>query len=107
MTAFSLTPTDHTNQSEEPAVSSYLIPPYGNMSVRLQFTPDVDQWTHGMVVLRNNLTALEYVHLMGQSSWGYVSVSGVYPVDSITNGRSLLFDFSPSMMEGCIASECK
>ena len=67
----------------------------------------MDQWSHGLVVLRNNLTALEYVHLMGQSNWGYVSVSGVYPVDTGTNGRSLLFDFSPALMEGCISSECE
>ena len=89
------------------SVSEYLIPPHGNVSVQLKFTPDTDQWSHGMVVLRNNLTSLEYVHLMGQSNWGYVSVSGVYPVDTGTNGRSLLFEFSPALMESCITSECE
>ena len=109
VTAFSLIPagrTDTSLPSQEP-VSAYVIPPYGNMSVWLKFTPDLDQWMHGMLVLRNNFTALDYVHLKGLGSWGFVTVSGVHPVETGNGGRSLLFEFSPMLMEGCMATECE
>ena len=107
--AFSLTPADRTDISlhSQESVSAYVIPPFGNVSVWLTLTPDLDQWMHGMVVLRNNLTALDYVHLKGVGSWGFVTVSGVYPVETGSGGRSLLFEFSPMLMEGCMATECE
>ena len=77
------------------------LPPQGNQSLELEFSPLSDQASNGLLLLRNNLTIFDYIELRGTGSRGFITVGGVHP----GGPNPLHFEYTPTMMESCIASE--
>ena len=82
----------------EPLVTSTLLPPHGsnNYRVEVAFSPSMDQLASNLLLIRNNLTVLDYVLLQGQGSRGTFTIDGIQP-----GTDPLLFEFSPSLLEKC------
>ena len=101
---FSTSPHLQPLSSRPVPVTRLVLGPSENRTLRIGFSPDTEQWSHGLLLLRNNLTSLDYVQLQGQSSRGFVTVSGIHP----GGPQPLLFEFTKNMMEDCSrVSECK
>ena len=66
------------------------------MEVRVTFLARDSRLSSTLLILRNNLTALEYVVIQGRGLEGQFSIDGVHP-----DTTSLLFQFSPSDLEKC------
>lgn len=85
-------------------VTKLVLAPSENRTLRIRFSPETEQWSHGLLLLRNNLTALDYVSLKGLGSRGFMTVSGVHP----SGPQQLVFEFTKTMMEKCgRTSECE
>ena len=101
---FSTSSRSEQLSSKPVQVTRLVLGPSENRTLRIGFSPDTEQWSHGLLLLRNNLTSLDYVQLQGQSSRGFVTVSGVHP----GGPQPLFFEFTKSMMEDCNrVSECE
>ena len=94
--AFSLDPD---TWGYDTSLTSHLLVPSGGkeeMEVRVTFLARDSRLSSTLLILRNNLTALEYVVIHGRGLEGQFSIDGVHPDTS-----SLLFQFSPSDLEKC------
>ena len=83
----------------------FILPPHGNQSLEMEFSPLSNRPSNGLLLLRNNLTVFDYIKLEGTASRSFVTVGGVYPGGS----ASLHFKYTEAMMEACsnIDCECK
>ncbi len=82
----------------------FILPPYGNQSLDMTFSPVSDHPVNGLLLLRNNVTVFDYIELRGLGSRGFITVGGVHPGGPFP----LLFEYSPSMMEECTtATDCE
>ena len=84
----------------------HILPPHGNWTLGVGFSPSTDQLTNGILLLHNNLTMFDFVEFKGLGSKGFITVGGVHP----GGPNSLLFEFTPAMLEDCLAGlecECK
>lgn len=77
----------------------HILPPHGNWTLGVGFSPSTDQLTNGLLLLHNNLTMFDFVEFKGLGSKGFITVGGVHP----GGPNSLLFEFTPAMLEGCLA----
>ena len=66
------------------------------VEIRVKFLAHETQLSSSLLILRNNLTGLEYVVLRGRGLEGQFSIDGVQPDTS-----SLLIQYSPSDLERC------
>lgn len=66
------------------------------IEVRVKFVAHDGQLASTLLILRNNLTALEYVVVQGRGYEGQFNIDGVHPDTS-----SLLFQFTPLDLERC------
>lgn len=87
----------------EPSLPSTLLPPQSEpYSFTVGFTPKVDEVASTLLLIRNNLTVLDYVVLQGQGSLGAFTIDGLQP-----GSDPLLFEFTTIMMEKCQGTCCQ
>ena len=84
----------HTTDS---AISSTVIPPHSKpYPITVAFTPKMDLQAASLLLIRNNLTVLDYVLLEGRGSQGLFTVNNVPP-----GSEPLLFEFGSTLLEKC------
>jgi hypothetical protein len=71
------------------------------VEVRVKFLAHGSHLSSSLLILRNNLTGLEYVVLQGRGLEGKFSIDGVQP-----DTNPLLFQFNPSDLEPCSGTVC-
>ena len=91
--SFSLDP-DHWGS--ETALPSHTLSPGSEIELKVKFTAHDSRLSSSLLILRNNLTALEYVVVQGKGLEGQFNIDGVHP-----DTTSLLFQFTPSDLEKC------
>ena len=77
-----------------------LLPPSERYDITVAFTPKFDGLSSSLLLIRNNLTGLDYVLLRGRGSVGSFTIDGIQP-----SSEPLIFDFSMALLERC-HSEC-
>ena len=82
--------------SESSAASSVLPPQSEAHHIVVAFTPKVEQTASTLLLIRNNLTVLDYVLLQGQGSLGTFTIDDIQP-----NADPLMFEFTNAMLEKC------
>ena len=82
--------------SESSAASSVLPPQSEAHHIVVAFTPKVEQTASTLLLIRNNLTVLDYVLLQGQGSLGTFTIDDIQP-----NADPLTFEFTNAMLEKC------
>lgn len=82
--------------SESSAASSVLPPQSEAHHIVVAFTPKVEQTASTLLLIRNNLTVLDYVLLQGQGSLGTFTIDDIQP-----NADPLMFEFTNTMLEKC------
>ena len=85
------------NPLTEPSLPSTLLQPQSETySFTVAFTPKVDEFASTLLLIRNNLTVVDYVILQGQGSLGAFTINGLQP-----GSEPLMFEFTTAMMEKC------
>ena len=87
---------DSSLLSDSSVVSSVLPPQSDAHHIMVAFTPKVEQMASTLLLIRNNLTVLDYVVLQGQGSLGTFTIDNIQP-----NSDPLMFEFTSSMLETC------
>jgi hypothetical protein len=83
--------------SESSAAASSVLPPQSEAHhIVVAFTPKVEQTASTLLLIRNNLTVLDYVLLQGQGSLGTFTIDDIQP-----NADPLIFEFANAMLEKC------
>lgn len=82
--------------SKSSAASSVLPPQSEAHHIVVAFTPKVEQTASTLLLIRNNLTVLDYVLLQGQGSLGTFTIDDIQP-----NADPLMFEFTNAMLEKC------
>ena len=82
--------------TESSAASSVLSPQSKVHQITVAFTPKVEQTASTLLLIRNNLTVLDYVLLQGQGSLGTFTIDDIQP-----NAEPLVFEFTNAMLEKC------
>ena len=83
--------------STESSVASSVLPPQSEAHhIVVAFTPKVEQTASTLLLIRNNLTVLDYVLLQGQGSLGTFTIDDIQP-----NSDPLTFEFTSAMLEKC------
>lgn len=83
--------------SSESSVASSVLPPQSEAHhIVVAFTPKVEQTASTLLLIRNNLTVLDYVLLQGQGSLGTFTIDNIQP-----NADPLMFEFTNAMLEKC------
>ncbi len=78
------------------SLSSVIIKPNMSHQIAISFSPKSDTPANTLLLVRNNLTVLDYVLLRGQGVRGVFSINGIQP-----SSEPLLFEFTQTMMEKC------
>ena len=83
--------------SIDSSITSSVLPPQSDTHhIVVAFTPKVEQTASTLLLIRNNLTVLDYVVLQGQGSLGTFTIDDIQP-----NSDPLVFEFTNSMLEKC------
>ena len=83
--------------SSESSAASSVLPPQSEVHhIVVAFTPKVEQTASTLLLIRNNLTVLDYVLLQGQGSLGTFTIDDIPP-----NADPLMFEFTNAMLEKC------
>lgn len=98
---FTLHPPDGESlpspQTSSSAPTLAVIPPSSDpYHLTVAFTPQAEQPATGLLLIRNNLTVLDYVVLQGQGILGVFTMDGIQP-----GTEPLLFEFSSPYLERC------
>ena len=95
--SFAFLDEEQDSFSTESSVASSVLPPQSNAHhIVVAFTPKVEQTASTLLLIRNNLTVLDYVVLQGQGSLGVFTIDNIQP-----NSDPLMFEFTNSMLEKC------
>ena len=78
------------------ALTHVVIQPDDPYQISVSFSPKVDSVSSTLLLIRNNLTVLDYVVLKGLGVQGVFSIDGIQP-----SSEPLVFEFSQAMMERC------
>ena len=98
-----------TNHQNDKLLTSYqkfpkfILPPHGNQSLQMEFSPISNTPSNGLLLLRNNLTVFDFIKLEGTASRSFVTVGGVYP----SSPTPLIFKYTEAMMEACANVDCE
>lgn len=85
------------SRTTDSAISSTVLPPYSKpYPITVAFTPKMDLQAASLLLIRNNLTVLDYVLLEGHGSQGLFTVNNIPP-----GSEPLLFEFSTALLEKC------
>ena len=88
---------DHALFDTESSMSDTVIHPGDDpYQVTVAFSPKVDAMADTVLLIRNNLTVLDYVVLKGRGIQGVFSIDGIQP-----GSDPLEFEFTQTMMEQC------
>jgi hypothetical protein len=90
---FSSEETDHNTDS---SLTSVVVQPDDPYQVSVSFSPKADSVSSTLLLIRNNLTMLDYVVLRGRGVQGVFSIDGIQP-----SSDPLMFEFTQTMMERC------
>ena len=83
--------------STDSSIASSVLPPQSDSHhIVVAFTPKVEQKASTLLLIRNNLTVLDYVVLQGQGSLGAFTIDNIQP-----NSDPLMFEFTNGMLEKC------
>jgi len=85
-----------SSTDSESALSSLVIRPNASHQISVSFSPKANSQANTILLIRNNLTVLDYVLLKGRGVRGVFSIDGVQP-----GAEPLLFEFTQAMMEKC------
>ena len=84
------------------AKTSSILPPLSVAHhIVVAFTPKVEQTASTLLLIRNNLTVLDYVVLQGHGSLGTFTIDNIQP-----NSDPLMFEFTSAMLEKCQGTCC-
>ena len=75
---------------------SRIVQPDDPYQITVAFSPKVESVFSTLLLIRNNLTILDYVLLRGQGIQGVFSINGIQP-----SSDPLLFELTQTMMESC------
>lgn len=78
------------------SLTHVVIQPDDPHQITVSFSPTADSVSSTLLLIRNNLTVLDYVVLRGRGVRGVFSIDGVQP-----SSEPLVFEFSQTMMERC------
>lgn len=85
------------SRTTDSAISSTVLPPHSKpYPITVAFTPKMDLQAASLLLIRNNLTVLDYVLLEGHGSQGLFTVNNIPP-----ESEPLLFEFSTALLEKC------
>lgn len=85
------------SQTTDSAINNVVIPPNReNYQITVAFTPKVDLQVASLLLIRNNLTVLDYVLLEGCGNQGMFTIDNIPP-----ESEPLLFEFSTAQLEKC------
>ena len=87
---------DHVLFDTETSMISTVVQPNDDTQVTVAFSPKVDSVVGTLLLIRNNLTVLDYVMLKGRGIRGVFSIDGIQP-----SSDPLEFEFTQTMMEQC------
>lgn len=78
------------------SLAHMVIQPDDPYQITVSFSPTADAVSTTLLLIRNNLTVLDYVVLRGRGVRGVFSIEGIQP-----SSEPLVFEFSQTMMERC------
>lgn len=78
------------------SLTHVVIQPDDPYPITVSFSPKADSVSTTLLLIRNNLTVLDYVVLRGRGVQGVFSIDGVQP-----SSDPLAFEFTQTMMERC------
>ena len=85
------------SQTTDSAMNNVVIPAHSeSYQITIAFTPKVDLQVASLLLIRNNLTILDYVLLEGCGHQGMFTIDNVPP-----ESEPLLFEFSTTQLEKC------
>ena len=88
----------------DPPELKFVLKPYGKQKLKIIFRPSEDRDTNMLLLIRNNLTVIDYVKISGAGTPGYISLDDIHPHRT----QPLLFEFTQSFMEGyLLGMECE
>ena len=92
-----------SDTSMETALATTLLAPHSDqLEVAVVFSPKIDQELNMLLLLRNNLTVIDYVMVQGSGVQGAFAIDGVQP-----STQPLLFEFPNTVAENCLGEfEC-
>ena len=100
-TNFFLFPKDHPHFESESSMTNTVLQPNDPFQITVTFAPKVDAMASTLLLVRNNLTVLDYMVLRGRGIQGVFSIDGIQP-----GSDPLEFEFTQSMMEQCHGKSC-
>lgn len=83
-------------ETDSSLVNTVIQPGDDPYQMTVVFTPKVDGVANTLLLIRNNLTVLDYVLVRGSGIRGVFSINGIQP-----SSDPLVFEFTPIMMERC------
>lgn len=89
-------PKEHVSFDTDTSLASTVLEPQDPYQITVAFSPKVDSVASTLLLIRNNLTVLDYVLLRGRGIQGTFSIDGVQP-----SSDPLMFEFTQTMMERC------
>lgn len=92
---------EHITYETESSLTNTILHPNNPYPITVAFSPKVDSVTSTLLLIRNNLTVLDYVVLRGRGVQGVFSIDGIQP-----SSDPLLFEFTQTMMERCHGEDC-
>ena len=94
-------PKDHPQFESESSMTNTVLQPNDPFQITVTFAPKVDAMASTLLLVRNNLTVLDYMVLRGRGIQGVFSIDGIQP-----GSDPLEFEFTQSMMEQCHGKSC-
>ena len=88
--------SDDATFNTDSSMTEVVIQPDDLYQVSVAFSPKADSMASTLLLIRNNLTVLDYVVLRGRGVQGVFSIDGIQP-----SSDPLVFEFTQSMMEQC------
>lgn len=84
------------------SMTHVVLQPDDPYQITVAFSPIADSVSSTLLLIRNNLTVLDYVVLRGRGVQGVFSIDGIQP-----SSDPLVFEFTPTMMERCYGEDCE
>ena len=83
------------------SLAEVVVQPDDLYQILVLFTPKTELEASTLLLIRNNLTVLDYVALRGRGTQGVFSIDGIQP-----SSDPLTFEFTQAMMERCHGKYC-
>ncbi len=87
---------EHVEFDTDSSLASTTVHPHHPHQITVAFSPKMDAVSNTLLLIRNNLTVLDYVLLRGRGVQGVFSINGIQP-----SSDPLSFEFTQTMMEQC------